>query len=120
MALFGSKKKEKETPKADTATVATSVFEANAADVLKRPHVTEKAFTLSQNNVYTFEVAPNATKYQIAAAIKAVYGVTPARIRVTRKRPRTVRSMARNRTSKQAGIKKAYVSLREGDTINFM
>ena len=129
MALFGKKKDTAAAAAADTTAPAVTVegsaaaeagTERSAASVLLRPHITEKAFGLSQRNVYTFAVSPTANKYQVAKAVKDLYNVTPEKVNVTQKQPRKERSLLRNRTSHKPGLKKAYVYLKEGDTINFM
>ena len=129
MALFSRKK---DTTKEEVKTVATDtrasdrskvdgvLNETAPAEVLIRPHITEKAFSLSQQNVYTFLVAPNANTYQVSKAISTVYGFTPKKVNIVRKQPRTKRSLLRNQASHQPGYKKAYVYLNQGDTINFM
>ncbi len=100
---------------------STAITELKADDdVLKKPHISEKSFSLSQNNVYTFEVVYSANKYQVIQAIKSLYNVTPKKVRIIRQQPRKERSLLRNRTSHNAGLKKAYVYLNKGDTINFM
>lgn len=124
MAIFG-KKTEKSAesaaaPKvADQSGSATAATDATAT-VIRRPHITEKAFGLSQRNVYTFEVQKNANKHEVKAAVQAIYNVTPERVRIVNKRPRVVRSLMRSKPAHQSGLKKAYVYLKEGDTINFM
>ncbi len=124
MALFGKKKETKATEAANPTTISTaasdSASEFDLAAILRRPRITEKAFALSQKNVYTFEVAPHANKYQVAAAIKQVYKVTPKRVNIVNRRPRTQRSLMRNRATHQPGVCKAYVYLDSGDTISFM
>ena len=122
MALFGkSKVAEKGTTQTDTTTVQPVVLTSvTAADILVRPLITEKAFGLSQQNVYTFLVSPRANAHQVRQAIKQVYDVTPKKVNIVRRQPRTKRSSLRNRTSHQSGYKKAYVYLKDSDTINFM
>ena len=128
MAWFSNKTEEKNesdlvntsTSVSDTNNHATTAVASSNVDILKRPHVTEKAFGLSQKNVYTFEVDYNANKYQIIQAIKDLYSVTPKKVCITRQKPRKERSLLRNRTAHKNGLKKAYVYLKEGDTINFM
>jgi large subunit ribosomal protein L23 len=44
-------------------------------DLVRRPIITEKATLLLENNQYTFEVAPKATKPQIKAAIETLFDV---------------------------------------------
>ena len=124
MAWFGKKDETKQTEAQQTQTPAVpataTAVESAVTNVLIRPRITEKAFALSQQHVYTFVVAPEANKYQVAAAVKQLYKVTPKKVRIVRQRPRQERSMMRNRATHKSGLKKAYVYLNSGDTISFM
>ena len=42
-------------------------------DILKRPIITEKSMGATTLNQYTFEVAKNATKIEIAQAVEAAF-----------------------------------------------
>lgn len=120
MALFGKKQKEEEQTAVSTTDTATVNPQATAGSCIIRPHITEKAFAMSQRNVYTFVIRPGTNKHQVKAAIKAIYNVTPAKVNVVHKRPRTVSSLMRRTPSHQKGVSKAYVYLKDGDTISFM
>ena len=78
-----AKKTEEKKETAKKATPKTPVsIHGNAHSVLVRPHVTEKAALQEANGVYTFVVERDATKIEIKHAIKEVYGVVPAKVRV--------------------------------------
>ena len=87
-------------------------------DVLKRPVVTEKSTALrEEDNQYAFEVALDANKIEIRRAVESSFGV-----RVTDVRTQIVRGkMKRFRRGfgKKPNWKKAVVTLREGDFIDF-
>lgn len=83
--------------------------------VLITPRVTEKASLQSNANAYTFVVAKNATKLTVREAIKKEYKVTPVAINITNLPVRT--TFIRGKWGTQAGIKKAIVFLKKGDTI---
>jgi len=89
---------------------------ANA--VLKRPRVTEKAAILVENNAYTFEVASDATKPEVRAAIIAMYKVTPVQINMTQGTKKNV--VRRGRSGVKTSSKKAVVHLKKGDKIEFI
>lgn len=89
------------------------------AGILTRPRITEKATSVSQNNVYVFDVAPHANKKLIAAAVKDVYGITPTHVRVT-KIATKVKMTRRGKATTVGGGKKAYVFLKKGDTIEIV
>ena len=122
MALFSRKQKKTEpssTPTDSVVTTATAT-DYNLAAVIVKPVITEKAVSLADNRVYTFLVQPAATKYQIAAAIKALYNVTPVKVNTVKKAPKQAMSRTRGRVVSEKGYKKAYVYLKEGDSINLV
>jgi large subunit ribosomal protein L23 len=86
--------------------------------ILSRPRVTEKAAILVEKNAYTFEVAPNATKPEVKAAIVAMYKVTPVRINITAGTSKTI--TRRGRAGVKTTAKKAIVHLKKGDKIEFI
>ncbi len=83
--------------------------------VLIAPRITEKASVQSSANAYTFVVAKDATKHQVIAEIKKEYKVTPKAVNITNM-PRQ-NTFIRGRFGTKAGIKKAIVFLKKGDTI---
>jgi large subunit ribosomal protein L23 len=103
-----------------TKAVKASVAKGNPdsyAFTLVRPRVTEKATMLAERNVYTFDVARDATKNEIEKAIKTLYNVAPKKIRVLPNPYKT--TMIRGKVGTKGGGKKALVYLNEGDTIAF-
>jgi large subunit ribosomal protein L23 len=86
-------------------------------DIVIRPVISEKSYDMIAVNRYTFEVAKTASKPQIAQAITDIFGVTVTSVNtmnVTGK-PRRVR-VAKGKTR---DWKKAVVTLKEGDSIEF-
>jgi len=86
-------------------------------DIIIRPVISEKSYEMIEQNRYTFEVAKTASKPQIAAAISEIFDVTVSKvntINVTGK-PRRVRAAK----GKTRDWKKAVVTLKEGDSIEF-
>jgi len=122
MALF-SKKTTKKTVKKTTSTKPVVKTENNNVKkdtllgVIVRPHITEKATFLAEKNTYVFEVNKDASKPVIAAMIKTLYSVTPIRI-TTAKNP-TKKVIVRGKIGYKTGIKKAYVTLKKGEKIEF-
>jgi large subunit ribosomal protein L23 len=87
------------------------------SDVILRPRITEKSGIMSEVlNAYTFEVSKNATKHTVAKAVKALYKVTPEKVRVVNLPAREV--LVRGKKGTQSAIKKAIVYLKKGDKIN--
>jgi large subunit ribosomal protein L23 len=121
MALFGKKKEENKeaavTAKKSVPALATG---HNLSGILAKPHFTEKTVKLGEANVYTFEVKRDATKFQVRDAVKALYNVTPVKVNIVNKRPAHRPKGSTNRTVKVPGMKKAYVYLKKGDTINLV
>jgi len=122
MALFGKKKETKKSadkvPVVDVSKALPTDY--NLASVIVRPRITEKAVGMSEQNVYTFEVKRSASKFQVRDAVKALYNVTPVKINIVNKKPAKRMVGSRNRVKHVAGMKKAYVYLKKGDTINIV
>ena len=49
-------------------------------DIIVRPLITEKSLQATQDKRYTFEVAKDATKPEIASAVEEVFGVKVAKV----------------------------------------
>lgn len=121
MALFSRKNDAKETKdSAATPVVQKTTAGRDLSSVLVRPQVTEKAMYQGEKNVYTFEVARSATKFDVRDAVKEFFGVTPVKVNIVNKSPRQFKSRARARTMTERGMKKAYVYLKEGDSISLV
>lgn len=87
--------------------------------VLKSPLITEKSSSKQADaNQYFFKVDPKATKYDIREAVEKVFKVKVTEVRtmnIMGKKKRVGRS-----TGRTASWKKAMVTLREGDRIEFL
>lgn len=123
MALFGRKKEIKE--ESAVAVVKTNVSKALGTDrnldaVIVGPRITEKSVRQGEQNVYTFTVKRDATKFSVRDAIKALYKVTPVKVNIVNKKPAERMQGSRSRTKHVVGMKKAYVYLKKGDTINLV
>lgn len=85
------------------------------------PRVSEKAYTQASNdNVYTFVVPANMNKMEIKIAIQKEYEVTVTDVTVSilkGKNKRFMQRRGRQSTGKRQDIRKAYVTLKEGDVI---
>lgn len=58
----------------------TKIDTRSLADLIRRPIVTEKATIALEENKYTFEVAPKATKPEIKAAIEMLFDVQVVKV----------------------------------------
>ena len=84
--------------------------------VVVRPVVTEKSSAAYQTRKeYAFEVHPEANKYQIRAAIQALFPVTVTAVRTMQMRRHEVTRGSIRGTNKR--WKKAIVTLKDGDSI---
>jgi large subunit ribosomal protein L23 len=107
---------------AKSATVQSPALPAGAfsiaAGAIIRPRVTEKSGILSQSGMYTFEVVRNANKQSIAKAVKALYKVTPVKVAVLNSPAKKV--FLRGKSGHVPGFRKAVVTLKAGDKIDFV
>lgn len=90
--------------------------------VLKKPVITEKASKVGHQGQYVFEVDPNANKLQIRDAIKTMFEVDAVSIRTVRTKGKVKARMTRRglQVGKTNLKKKAYVTLKEGQTIDIV
>ncbi|NEP63644.1 MAG: 50S ribosomal protein L23 [Symploca sp. SIO2G7] len=84
-------------------------------DIIRKPLITEKATLNLENNQYTFEVAPKATKPEIKAAIEVLFEVKVTGIS-TMNPPRKKKRLGRF-VGYRSTYKRAVVTLAEGDSI---
>lgn len=89
----------------------------NISSNIISPRITEKGAYLSEKGVYVFNVAKDANKQEIAAAIKAAFKVTPVMVRIAAVPGKRVFTRGTNRFGRTASGKKAYVYLKKGETI---
>lgn len=92
------------------------------APILVTPVTTEKAYGLSQKNIFVFNVPVSSNKQQVVAAVEAQYDVKVAAIKTLVQSGKAIRfSRGKNRypgTTTRTDSKKAYVTLAAGSTIN--
>lgn len=100
-----------------TPNVAANMYSNNTVTII-RPRVTEKSGLLAQSNVYTFEVAKSASKGTIAKAVDTLYKVKPVKIAIINVPARKV--FVKGRRGTVSGMKKAMVTLKKGDKIDFV
>ena len=87
-------------------------------NVLLAPHVTEKTSTAMQNhNQYCFRVRRQATKPDIKAAVELMFEVKVRGVQVVNE-PGKARKFGKL-AGRTQDWKKAYVSLAEGQTIDY-
>jgi large subunit ribosomal protein L23 len=87
-------------------------------DVIRSPAITEKTTMLSANNQVVFNVARDATKPQIKAAVEKLFGVKVEAVNTLVRKGKFKRF--KGRAAMQSDVKKAVVTLAEGQTIDVM
>lgn len=91
------------------------------SNIFVYPRATEKAYAVSQNNVYVFNVPVDANKNDITSSVEAQYGVKVTGVKTIVQAGKTVRfSRGKNRypgKTARSDSKKAYVTLAKGDSI---
>ncbi|GAW35312.1 large subunit ribosomal protein L23 [Roseovarius sp. MBR-154] len=85
-------------------------------DVIRKPVITEKATMASENGAVVFEVAIDANKPQIKEAVEALFGVKVKAVNTTITKGKQKRF--RGQMGRRNDVKKAYVTLVEGNTID--
>ena len=84
--------------------------------VLRAPRISEKSAKLAEYNQYVFEVAPNATKSDVKAAVEQLFDVSVKAVNVVNVKGKS-RSF-RNRAGRRGDWRKAYVTLADGQSID--
>ncbi|GJD63001.1 MULTISPECIES: 50S ribosomal protein L23 [Methylobacterium] len=85
-------------------------------DVIVSPVITEKATNLSELNKVVFRVAPKATKPQIKEAVEKLFEVKVKSVNTLVTKGKT--KMFRGQRGQRSDVKKAIVTLEEGQTID--
>ncbi|WP_193139759.1 MULTISPECIES: 50S ribosomal protein L23 [unclassified Meridianimarinicoccus] len=89
---------------------------AELYDVIRKPIVTEKATMASEANAVVFEVAIDANKPMIKEAVETLFNVKVKAVNTTITKGKVKRF--RGMLGKRKDVKKAYVTLEEGNTID--
>jgi large subunit ribosomal protein L23 len=90
-----------------------------------RPRISEKTYALSEKRVYVFEVPSEVNKHTIARAVEAQFEVKVTEVNVANISGKAKRIISisgkrmKNAEGKRNDIKKAYVTLAEGNSLPF-
>lgn len=95
-----------------------SEVDSSAASVIIRPRITEKSGVMSQSGVYTFEISKNSNKAMVKKAFVTLYKVQPVRVAIVNTPAKNV--FVRGRRGVVSGIKKAVVTVKKGEKIDFV
>lgn len=85
--------------------------------ILIAPRVTEKSTRVQVDRQYVFRVCDDATKEEIAKAVKLMFNVDVTAVRVCNVKGK-VRTFGKFQ-GRRKSWKKAYITLQEGQAINF-
>ncbi|PCJ76801.1 MAG: 50S ribosomal protein L23 [Rhodobacteraceae bacterium] len=89
---------------------------AEQYDVIRKPIITEKATMASEHNAVVFEVAIDANKPQIKEAVESLFNVKVKAVNTSITKGKVKRF--KGQLGKRKDVKKAYVTLEEGNTID--
>ena len=84
--------------------------------IIRSPVITEKATLLSEKGQTVFRVAIDATKPEIKAAVEGLFKVTVTAVNTVVTKGKTKRF--KGRPGRRSDVKKAYVKLAEGQSID--
>ncbi len=110
------KKAVKEVKVASKESEAKSHY--SSKEIIIRPRITEKASQISEKNTYTFDISAFANKRNVKEEISRIYKVTPIAVNITKVPPKAV--FVRGKAGVKKGGRKAYVTLKKGDRIEFV
>jgi large subunit ribosomal protein L23 len=85
-------------------------------EIVRSPVITEKATMITERNQVAFRVAIDASKPEIKAAIEGLFGVNVVAVNTLVQKGKTKRF--RGRPGVRSDVKKAYVQLAEGQSID--
>jgi large subunit ribosomal protein L23 len=85
-------------------------------DILLAPVVSEKSYSLLDENKYTFLVAPEANKTEIKIAVEAVFNVNVIRVNTSNRKGKVRRT--RRGFGKRPDTKRAIVTVADGQRID--
>ena len=85
-------------------------------DVIRKPIITEKTTMASENGAVVFEVAIDSNKPSIKEAVESLFDVKVKAVNTTITKGKSKRF--RGMLGKRRDVKKAYVTLEEGNTID--
>ena len=90
----------------------------NIHQILLKPTITEKSTILQESGKYTFRVDMKANKVMVKEAVEKSFDVTVIDVNITKTHGK--RKRYGSRITKKPDLKKAVVTLAEGDRINLI
>jgi large subunit ribosomal protein L23 len=86
-------------------------------DVIIAPVVSEKSYALIDAGVYTFRVHPDASKPEIADAIRSIFGVKVVKVNTANRQGKRKRNRRLGTFGQRSAVKRAFVTLAPGESI---
>jgi len=110
------KKKEKAVSKVKK--IVKEKIPVHHFEIIRKPHVSEKAFNLESEGKYVFVVSPSANKVEIKKAIQNLYGVVVKSVNIVKapSKPKRFKGVP----GIKSGYKKAVITLAKGSKIDVM
>ena len=87
-------------------------------DVILAPVVSEKSYGLTDQGVYTFVVHPEASKPEIADAVRAIFDVQVVKVNTLNRKGKRKRDRRSWTYGQRPDVKRAMVTLAPGDSID--
>ena len=95
------------------------IREERLLKVILAPHISEKStIAAEENNTIVFKVAKDATKKEIKAAVEKLFEVEVKSVNTLITKGKTKRQGLRQ--GRRSDVKKAYVTLKEGQDLDFV
>ncbi|WP_084077284.1 MULTISPECIES: 50S ribosomal protein L23 [unclassified Demequina] len=93
-----------------------STLNKNPRDILIRPIVSEKSYSLMDEGKYTFEVDPRANKTEIKIAVEQIFNVKVLSVNTINRKGKTRRT--RFGMGKRKDVKRAIVTVGGGEALD--
>ena len=106
---------EKDAEKGDSAPASVPRV---VADVLLRPHITEKTVDLSGHRTYVFRVSEHANRATVRRAVEGLYRVQVVRVNMLSMPSKRIQHLRTGGV--RPGFRKAAVTVAKGHTIEFV
>ncbi len=87
-------------------------------DVILAPIVSEKSYSLLDQNSYTFKVHPDANKTEIRQAVEAIFNVEVTNVNTLNRKGKRKRNRRQATFGTRPDTKRAIVTLKAGDRID--
>jgi large subunit ribosomal protein L23 len=90
--------------------------EVDLYDIIQSPVITEKSTLASEHDQIVFNVARTATKPEIKEAVEKLFNVKVKAVNTLLRKGKTKRF--KGRVGRQSDVKKAFVTLEDGQSID--